>query len=62
VLVLFAMMLFLMAFLLVMMGVLSELLVRVYHQTDRGSYPRVRRMTRGDEIEDAPPLGVEGGA
>ena len=50
------MMLFLMAFLLVMMGVLSELLVRIYHQMDRGSYPRVRRMIRGDEVEDTPPV------
>ena len=60
VLVLFSMMLFLVAFLLVMMGVLSELLVRIYHQTDRGSYPRVRSITRGDEIEDAPQAGVDG--
>ena len=60
VLVLFSMMLFLMAFLLVMMGVLSELLVRIYHQMDRGSYPKVRRMTRGDEVEDTPPRDVLG--
>ena len=48
VLVLFSMMLFLMAVLFIMMGVISELLVRIYHQTERTGYSMIRRITRGD--------------
>ena len=47
VLVLFAMMLFLMACMFIVMGVLAELLVRIYHEgSDRPPY-KVRRITRG---------------
>jgi hypothetical protein len=46
-LVLFSMMLFLMAILFIMMGVISELLVRIYHQTRSSAPYKIRRLTRG---------------
>lgn len=44
--VLFAMMTFLMAILFVMMGVLSELLVRIYHESQGLAPYKIRRVTR----------------
>jgi len=50
VLILFAMMTFLMAIMFVMIGVLSELLVRIYHEAqDRKPY-KIRRLTRAGEL------------
>jgi hypothetical protein len=57
VLVLFAMMLFLLAVLFIMMGVVSELLVRIYHQTERSSFYRIRRVTTGDSSDLDPDRG-----
>ena len=52
VLVLFGMMLFLMSIMFIMIGVLSELLVRIYHETQSGVSYKLRRVTRGGrEIE-----------
>ena len=45
VLVLFSMMLFLMAFMLVMLGVISELLIRIYHESRETPYYAIRRVT-----------------
>ncbi len=47
VLVLFAMMTFLMSVLFVMMGVISELLVRIYHESHGLTPYKIRRITRG---------------
>ncbi len=47
VLVLFAMMTFLMAVMFVMMGVISELLVRIYHESQDRRPFKIRRTTRG---------------
>jgi glycosyltransferase involved in cell wall biosynthesis len=47
VLVLFAMMLFLMTVMIMMMGVISELLVRIYHESQGMAPYRVRRIIRG---------------
>jgi glycosyltransferase involved in cell wall biosynthesis len=46
VLVLFAMMWFLMAVMFIMMGVISELLVRIYHESQDRTYYNVRRVSR----------------
>jgi hypothetical protein len=63
VLVLFSMMLFLMAVLFIMMGVLSELLVRIYHRTERSTFYRVRRVTAGgtDPVDSSQPGGEAAG-
>jgi glycosyltransferase involved in cell wall biosynthesis len=60
VLVLFSMMLFLMAILFVMMGVLSELLVRIYHETRGHPLYKVRRVTGRGGVEAAGDEGAQG--
>ena len=53
VLVLFGMMLFLMSVLFVMMGLLSELLVRIYHETRGHPLYKVRRVTSRGGVGEA---------
>jgi glycosyltransferase involved in cell wall biosynthesis len=57
VLVLFAMMLFLMTVMFIMMGVISELLVRIYHESQGMAPYRIRRIVRqtATEAGDAAP-------
>lgn len=59
VLVLFAMMLFLMTIMFIMMGVISELLVRIYHES-QGKLPyTVRRVSRLAAADPSPAPGDE---
>lgn len=60
VLVLFAMMTFLMSVMFVMIGVISELLVRIYHEAQERRPYKVRRTTRCGELGASPP-GKPGG-
>ena len=52
VLVLFAMILFLMSTMIVMMGVISELLVLIYHESQDLAPYKIRRITRGVSVLD----------
>jgi glycosyltransferase involved in cell wall biosynthesis len=51
VLVLFSMMLFLMTVMILMMGVISELLVRIYHECQGSAPYRIRRIIRPEPTE-----------
>ncbi|MEX0745169.1 MAG: glycosyltransferase family 2 protein [Phycisphaeraceae bacterium] len=63
VLVLFVMMMFLMTILFVMMGVLSELLVRIYHESQGLTPYKIRSVTHGSSgpgVEAMPIVDVDG--
>lgn len=55
VLVLFSMMLFLMTVMFIMIGVISELLVRIYHESQGMAPYRIRRIIRQTRIEPTEP-------
>lgn len=54
VLVLFAMMLFLMSIMFIMLGIISELLVRIYHESQGISPYKIRRITTGNSAAKVP--------
>jgi len=59
ILVLFAMMTFLMSIMFLMIGVLAELLVRIYHEAQGRAPYKIRRIYTGTRPQTPPPAGDE---